>query len=105
MNKLIYRSLFSSSLSSVVTKCNKIPLSSSLLSRHMAGGQQHLKKAINSDSNSSSNNSNTNNSLIIEAGKKNLSQSEWKLNFLVKLIRGAWVPGNHVINYLISLII
>ena len=62
----------------------------------MAGGQQHLKKAINNnnDDNSNNNNNNNDNSITIEAGKKNLSQSEWKLNFLVKLIRGAWVPGN-----------
>jgi large subunit ribosomal protein L22 len=30
--------------------------------------------------------------LIIEARKKNIAQSPWKMNFLVKLIRGAWLP-------------
>lgn len=34
----------------------------------------------------------SNNLTIVEAAKKNLPQSPWKMNFLVKLIRGKWVP-------------
>ena len=30
--------------------------------------------------------------LMIEARKKNLSQSVWKMGFVAKLIRGAWLP-------------
>jgi large subunit ribosomal protein L22 len=30
--------------------------------------------------------------LIIEASKENIAQSPWKMNFLVKLVRGAWLP-------------
>ena len=29
---------------------------------------------------------------IIEASKENIAQSPWKMNFLVKLVRGAWLP-------------
>lgn len=29
---------------------------------------------------------------VVEASKKNLPQSPWKMNFLVKLVRGKWVP-------------
>ena len=32
------------------------------------------------------------NNLIIAASKENIPQSPWKMNFLVKLVRGAWVP-------------
>jgi len=30
--------------------------------------------------------------LIVEARKKNIPQSQWKMNFLVKLVRGKWLP-------------
>jgi len=30
--------------------------------------------------------------IVIEARKKNVPQSPWKMNFLVKLVRGKWVP-------------
>lgn len=33
-----------------------------------------------------------NNKILISAGKLNVPQSPWKMNFLVKLIRGAWLP-------------
>lgn len=31
-------------------------------------------------------------SIVVEARKKNIAQSPWKMNFLVKLVRGKWVP-------------
>jgi large subunit ribosomal protein L22 len=31
-------------------------------------------------------------SVVIEAAKKNIDQSPWKMNFLVKLVRGRWYP-------------
>jgi len=34
----------------------------------------------------------TSSNLVIEASKKDIPQSPWKMNFLVKLLRGAWVP-------------
>jgi len=30
--------------------------------------------------------------LIVEASKKNIDQSPWKMNFFVKLVRGRWYP-------------
>lgn len=30
--------------------------------------------------------------VVIEASKKNIDQSPWKMNFLVKLVRGRWYP-------------
>ena len=30
--------------------------------------------------------------VIIEAGKRNIPQSPWKMNFLVKLVRNKWLP-------------
>ena len=30
--------------------------------------------------------------IVVEARKKNIAQSPWKMNFLVKLVRGKWVP-------------
>jgi ribosomal protein L22 len=31
-------------------------------------------------------------SVVVEAAKKNIDQSPWKMNFLVKLVRGRWYP-------------
>jgi ribosomal protein L22 len=33
-----------------------------------------------------------NEALVIKASKKNIDQSPWKMNFLVKLVRGKWYP-------------
>ena len=63
---------------------------SSILSK-----QASLLRSLSSTASSASiegKSKSNNNPVIIEAAQKNISQSPWKMRFLVTLARGKWLP-------------
>ncbi len=51
-----------------------------------------LSTTVNSPTNHATGKQKPNQAVLIHSAKKNVPQSPWKMNFLVKLVRGRWLP-------------